>query len=56
MKHIVRDDPMTWAIVCLTASTVAEQAGPNVFGIYLTALGVAAIALSFVLFPGLRRR
>jgi hypothetical protein len=51
MKCIVRNDPMTWAIVCLIASTVAEQVGPNVFGIYLTALGVAAISLAFILAP-----
>jgi len=47
---------MTWAIVCLIASTVAEQAGPDVFGIYLAALGVAAAALAHILIPKTLRR
>ena len=47
---------MTWAIVCLVASTVAEQTGPDVFGVYLTALGIAAIATAHILFPEKMRR
>ena len=54
MKRIVLEEPLTWAIVCLVSSTVAEQVGPDVLGVYLTALGVAAISLAFILFPGLR--
>jgi len=47
---------MTWAIVCLIASTVAEQTGPDVFGLYLAALAVAAGALAHMLFPKTLRR
>ena len=42
---------MVWAIVCLLAGVVAEQTGPDVFPIYLTALSVAAVALLFVIAP-----
>ncbi len=55
-KCFVRDDPMTWAIICLVASTVAEKTDPDAFGIYLTALGVAAAALAHILFPKTLRR
>lgn len=55
MKRVVLDEPMTWAIVCLIAGIVAEQTGPEVSGVYLTALAVAATALAFILFPSLRR-
>lgn|GEM_PF-4094502 len=54
MKRIVLDEPLTWAIVCLISGTVAEQVGPDVFGIYLTALGIGAVAVAFLLFPSLR--
>lgn len=47
---------MMWAIVCLVASTVAEKTGPDAFGIYLTALSVAAAALAHILFPKRIRR
>jgi hypothetical protein len=56
MKCFVRDDPLTWAIVCLAASTVAEKTSPDAFGIYLTALGVAAAALVHILFPKALKR
>lgn len=54
MKRVVLNEPMIWAIVCLVAGIVAEQTGPDVSGVYLTALAVAAIALAFILFPNLR--
>jgi hypothetical protein len=54
MKRVVLDSPMAWAIIGLIASTVAEITGPDLVGIYLTALGVAAIALAFIFFPRLR--
>jgi hypothetical protein len=42
---------MVWAIVCFIAGVVAEQTGPGVFSVYLTALGVAAVALAFLIVP-----
>jgi hypothetical protein len=42
---------MTWAIVCLVAAVVAERTGPDAGAIYLVALGVAVIALAFILAP-----
>jgi hypothetical protein len=56
MKCIVLDEPLTWALVCLISGTVAEQVGPDVFGVYLTALAIAAVAVAFLLFPNLRPR
>lgn len=56
MKRVVLDEPLTWAVVCLISGTVAEQVGPDVLGIYLTALGIAAVAMAFLLFPTLRSR
>lgn len=56
MKRIVLEEPTTWAIVCLISGTVAEQVGPDVFGVYLAALGVAAAALAHILFPKTMKR
>ena len=42
---------MAWPIIGLVASVVAERAGPDVFSVYLTALGIAAVALAFMFFP-----
>ena len=55
MKRFVREDPMTWAIICLVAAVVAERMGPDSGAVYLVALGVGVIALAFILFPNLRQ-
>ena len=52
MKRVVRNDQMTWLIVLLVATVVAERAGPGIATVYYTALGVAAVALIFVVAPG----
>lgn len=51
MKRFVRDDPIAWVVVLFIATLVAEQTGPNVAVVYFTALGVAAIALVYIVVP-----
>lgn len=42
---------MAWSVIGLTAAVVAERVGPDAFSVYLTALGVAAVALAFMIVP-----
>jgi membrane protein implicated in regulation of membrane protease activity len=53
MKCFVRDNPMTWSVIGLVCATAAERLGPTAGGLYLLALGLAAIAVMHVIAPNL---